>query len=582
MENTVKRRLAAILAADVVGYSQLMGEDEAGTLLAVRKLQDEVIEPHIVEHYGNLFKVMGDGFLAEFPSVVNAVACAVVIQQTVTARAMGVSGVHQIELRIGVHLGDVIVEKGDVYGDGVNIAVRIEGLSPPGGLAVSAMVHESIGNRLDLAFEDMGDQHLKNIAKPVRVYRLSPMSKRPSGPRRFEMAKSTIAVLPFINLSGDVEQEYFSDGITEDIIIDLSKISGLMVVARNSSFAYKGKVTDIRQVGRDLGVKAVLEGSIRRSGGRVRISAQLIDSTTGGCLWAERYDRELTDIFALQDQVTREIVAALHVKLKPSEQLQLTSRRGGNIEAHDHFLLGRELLFGKEKSRSTFERAVAAFTRAVECDEESAEGFAGLALAYCQEYLNRWVNLPDALGLARQFAESAVAKGPNEPFAQYVAAVVNTWSRNLAEARDSAERALALSPSYALGRGTLAVVKMYQGEPLAAISDLETAMRLDPVYTQHYLHFLGTAYLLCGKFDESAVAFRERIRLAPNTDISRALLASVLGHLGEVDEARRVWAEIKTLNPGYSFEEHMGHIPFQNSSQGDVIVSGLAKAALPA
>ena len=284
--------------------AELMGEDEAGALAAVRKLRAEVIDPKVAEHQGRLFKSMGDGFLVEFPSVVNAVACAAAIQTAMAARNADQPDDRQLQLRIGVHLGDVISEGGDVYGDGVNVAARIEGLAPPGGVAVSAMVHDNVGSRLDLAFEDMGEQQLKNIAKPLRVYRLA-ASTRPAAPAAVvERTKPSIAVLPFTNMSGDAEQEYFSDGITEDIITELSRFRNLFVIARNSSFTYKGRAVDVKKVGQELGVAYVLEGSVRRAGNRVRITAQLIDAETGNHVWADRFDRELTDVFAVQDEIT--------------------------------------------------------------------------------------------------------------------------------------------------------------------------------------------------------------------------------------------------------------------------------------
>ena len=281
-DNTIERRLAAILAADVVGYSRMMGEDEAGTLSLVRSLRSDLIEPKIVEHKGRLFKTMGDGFLAEFPSVVNAVACAVAIQQAVDVRTSSLPSDAQAKLRIGVHLGDVIVESGDVYGDGVNIASRIEGLAPPGGLVVSAMVHDNIGNRLDLAFEDLGEQNFKNIATPVKIYRLATVTPSMFRPVLALPDKPSIAVLPFANMSSDPEQEHFADGLTEDLITDLSRNAGLFVIARNSSFVYKGKSVDVRRIASDLGVRYLLEGSARRAAGKVRINVQLIDAIGGG------------------------------------------------------------------------------------------------------------------------------------------------------------------------------------------------------------------------------------------------------------------------------------------------------------
>ena len=382
-------------------------------------------------------------------------------------------------------------------------------------------------------------------------------------------------------MSGDPEQEYFSDGITEDIITDLSKIAGLMVVARNSSFAYKNKSPDVRIVGRELGVASVLEGSIRRAGNRVRITAQLIDAATGGHLWAERYDRDLADIFELQDEVTLQIVEALKVKLRPAEKALLASSRTSNVEAHDCFLRGRELSLGSTNNRDVFERMIAAFKRAIELDPAYAEPYAGLAFAYCLDFQNHWADTPDALGLAAHFAAQAIEKGPNEPYVHCVAAIIKFWQRDLEAAKAAAEKALALNPNYALAYGSRGLIELYLGHPLAAIPHIERAMRLDPAFTHQYVHFLGSAYLVAGQYDAAAAAFRERIRLMPKTDLSRAFLASALGHLGEFADAQHVWHELKDINPRYSFEEHLARLPFQNQADGEKIREGLAKAELP-
>ena len=346
VEAHTNRRLSAILAADVVGYSRMMGADEAGTLAALKHHREAVFDPAVAEHNGRVVKLIGDGTLVEFASVVDGVRCAIAIQRAARAQAEA-SG---IVLRIGVNLGDVIVDGDDIYGDGVNVAARLEPLADPGGICIASIVSESVGKRVDVNFRDGGEVTVKNIERPIRVWKWHPdidpiaQQVRPaqgsSEPSKAE--RPSVAVLPFTNMSGDFEQEYFSDGISEDIITDLSKVAGLLVIARNSSFAYKGKNPDIRAVGRELGVKSVLEGSIRRAGNRVRITAQLIDAADGGHLWAERYDRDLTDIFAVQDEVTRSIVDALKVALTPSEIARISDSPTRNIEAHDLFLKGRE------------------------------------------------------------------------------------------------------------------------------------------------------------------------------------------------------------------------------------------------
>ena len=382
-EERLQRRLTAIFAADVVAYSRLMGANEAGTLAALKAHRKEVVDGRIAEHQGRIVKLTGDGMLVEFPSVVNAVACATEIQRKMRERNIDVPQDRRIEFRIGVHLGDIIFEDNDIYGDGVNVAARIESIARPGGVAVSGSVRDNVGNRLELAFEDMGEQVLKNIDRPVRVYNISldtPLpdlataQKARAAPSATD--KPSIAVLPFNNMSGDPEQEYFVDGITEDIITDLSKISGLSVIARNSAFTYKGKSVDIQDVCRRFNVATVLEGSVRKAGHRVRITAQLIDGKDGTHLWADRYDRDLTDIFEVQDDVTRRIVDALKVTLSPGEKERLADTKTSNLAAYDYLLRGREFMLGKEKNRETFEQATTYFKRALELDPNYSQAYA--------------------------------------------------------------------------------------------------------------------------------------------------------------------------------------------------------------
>jgi adenylate cyclase len=440
--------------------------------------------------------------------------------------------------------------------------------------------------KVSAPFTDAGELQLKNIQSPLRAWRwdgeacVEPVAAMT--PEAAADARPSIAVLPFTNMSGDPEQEYFSDGITEDIITDLSKIAGLMVVARNSSFSYKNKSPDIRVVGRELGVTSVLEGSIRRAANRVRITAQLIDAGTGGHLWAERYDRDLTDIFALQDEVTSRIVESLKLTLAPEQRALRTTRRTNSIEAHDWFLRGRELITNTvNKDREFFDRVVALFRRAAELDPEYAEPFAGLAMAYILDWQNRWSGIPDALALAASFSALAIEKGPAEPYAHQAAAIIAFWQGDLARSKAETEQTLALNPNCAEAYATRGVVEIYSGRPLAAIPMIRRAILLDPVYTQQYLHFLGSAQLVAGQYEAAAATFRERIRLASNTDVSRAFLACALGHLGETVEARRVWCDLKEVNPGYSLDDHLARLPFQDPADGERIREGLAKAGLP-
>lgn len=580
------RKLAAILAADVVGYSRLMGADEAGTLAALKQHREAVFDPAVTEHKGRVVKLIGDGTLVEFGSVVDAVKCALAIQRAVKALKPPKGG--GITLRIGVNLGDIIIDGDDIYGDGVNVAARLEPLAEPGGVCISSIVNESVGNRIDVPFRDSGEVSVKNIARPIRVWKWHPDSEAASPQASATTAIAepdkpeppSIAVLPFDNMSNDPEQEYFSDGITEDIITDLSKVAGLLVIARNSSFAYKGKSFDIRAVGRELGVKSVLEGSIRRAGNRVRITAQLIDAATGGHIWAERYDRDLTDIFAVQDEVTNQIVAALKVKLSPVEAARIADTPTDSPEAHDLFLKARELIYGQRHGREIFDRIVSLLGRAIEIDPDFAEAYAGLGMAHNLDFQNRWTGAPDAFERAMHFATLGVEKGPNVAFAHFVAAVMAIWSRDLEKARRESEAALALNPNFASGLGTLALVDIYSGNPKAAVPLAERAMRLDPGFSHQTLHFLGTAYLVDGKYETAAATFRERIRLSPKTDLSRGLLVSALGHLGEVEEAQRVWAEVKAISPKYSFAGHLARLPFTNPADAERLREGFAKAGV--
>jgi adenylate cyclase len=392
--------------------------------------------------------------------------------------------------------------------------------------------------------------------------------------------KPSIAVLPFQNMSGDTEQEYFADGIADDIITDLSKISGLLVIARNSSFAYKGKSVDIRAVGRELGVRSVLEGSIRRVNNRVRITAQLINAADSAHLWAERYDRDLTDIFAVQDEVTHHIVDALKIKLTPGEAARIADIPTNSLEAHDLFLRGREILHGRKWNREIFDTAVAIFRSAIELDPNYAEAYAGLSWAYLFDFHNHLTASPDVLDVAEHFANLAMEKGPKVPFAHWIVAAVATWKRNLERTKDETEIALALNPNYALAYATRGNAELYSGNPLAAIPFFDRAIRLDPAYSQQYIHFIGSAYLVAGKYEAAAASFRERVRLAPETDLSRGLLVSALGHLGDIDETRRIWAELKQINPNYSFAKHLARLPFSNPADVARIKDGFAKTGL--
>ena len=582
----IQRRLAAILAADVVGYSRLMEADEAGTLAALRAHRKELIDPRIAEHGGRTVKLMGDGALVEFASVVDAVECAVAIQRTIAELNAGIPEDRRIVFRIGINVGDIIIEGEDIYGDGVNVAARLEGIAESGGIAISEDAWRQVQGKVASDFIDLGPQSLKNIARPVRVYRVelgAGSVTQPTAPALASPDKPSIAVLAFQNMSGDPEQEYFADGITEDVITDLSKVSGLLVIARNSSFAYKGKTVDIRVVARELGVRSVLEGSIRRAGNRVRITAQLIDAETGGHLWADRFDRELSDVFAVQDEVTRRIVDALKIKLSPSEAAMLDAVKTTNSKAHDSFLLGREVLWGTIRNRDVFERSTDLFAQAIAEDPSYGEPYAGLAMAQVLNWQFHWTDdWSQSLEKAERHVDLALQKSPQVAFVHYVASVFYLWKKDLDRSAAEADAALNLNPNYAQAHNSRGIVNIYGGQPLAAVPHIEQAIRLDPAFKQLYIHFLGSAYLVAGKFEAASALFKERIQLAPKTDLSRAFLAVALGHLGEAEEAGRVWRELMEINPKYSFAEHVGRLPFRDQADIDHLAEGLSKAGIPA
>jgi adenylate cyclase len=586
-EPRINRRLAAVLAADVVGYSRLMGADEAGTLAALKRHREIVFDPAVVAHNGRIVKLIGDGTLAEFGSVVDAVNCALAVQRPAAPMPDASPRLPAIVLRIGINLGDVIIDSDDIYGDGVNVAARLEALARPGGICVSSVVHESVGNRIDVRFRDGGNMAVKNIDRPIRVWTWHPGDTATAPPPSTvrpapNIQKLSVAVLPFTNMSGDPEQEYFSDGISEDIITDLSKISGLMVISRNSCFTYKGRSVDVRAVGRDLGVRFVLEGSVRRAGNRVRITAQLIDTKTGGQLWAERFDRDLSDLFAVQDDVTRRIVDALEVTLSPAEKARLADGGTSDVDAYDQLLRAREFLIGETKNRETFERSVEFITRAIELDPDYSLAYACLAWAYVLEYQNRWSsNSDDSLRLAKLNVDRAIEKDPNEPLARVAASMIATLGQDFERAKSEADLALVFNPNSAEAYACLGNICTFLGRPLEAIPLIERAILLDPAYDQQYLHLLGVANLLAGKYETAAAALRQRILLVPWTDFSRAALASALGHLGDLDEARRIWGELEQINPQYSFDGHFGRLPYKNPEDVRRIADGLAKAGLP-
>ncbi len=579
----MERRLAAIFAADVAGYSRLIGVDEEGTIERFQAHRRELFDPKIAEHQGHIVKMTGAGFLVEFASPVRAVRCAIEIQQGMADRNADVPEDRRIEFRIGINLGDIVVEDGDIYGDCVNVAARLEGIAEPGTIYISRAVREFIQDRAEIVPEDLGEKVLKNIAAPVRVFRVSPLGlatdRAPAGPPPVP-DKPSIAVLPFMNMSSDIEQEYFSDGITEDLISDLSKVSGLFVIARNSSFAYKGRSVKVQDIARDLGVRFVLEGSIRKAGTRVRITAQLIDATNGGHLWAERFDRDLTDIFETQDEVVEKIVSVLSVTLTKREEERIARRGTSNLKAYEFWLRGREAL-----SRSTRESAAEAkalHRKAIEEDPRFATAHAGLSLVGISEYASGWTNDPaQTLNEAERWARRALELDPQEPVSYMALGNVLLWRRQHDAALAEFRQMTAIDPNFAQGHMATAVGLTYAGQPAEALEAFAFAMRLDPHFPGIVLHFVAQAHFALGDYDAASRLLRERVARNPATDSSRLLLASCYGHLGKIDEARSVWSDMLAINPDISLAQRERVLPYKDARDFQRIVEGLNKAGLP-
>ena len=582
----MERRLAAILAADVVGYSRLMGLDEEGTLAALKAHRRELIDPKVAEHRGRFVKLTGDGALIEFASAVDALRCAVEMQRGMAERNTETPADRRIVFRIGINVGDIIVDENDIFGDGVNVAARLEGIAEPGGICISRTVHDQIGNRLDVSFSDMGEQALKNIDHAVRAFRVgigaeAALASHPGPPSRKQPDdRPSIAVLAFNNMSGDSEQEYFSDGISEDIITDLSKLPGLHVIARNSSFAYKGRAVDVTQVGRDLGVRYVLEGSVRKAGNRVRVTGQLIDAPTGAHVWADRYDRDLTDIFAVQDELTQEIISALKIRLTPEQQDRRTRKRTIDVQAYNLFLRGREqalMLSGSNniEARRLLERAIA-----IEPEYGAAHAF--LAFTHLNDYVMDRIRVGvDFLDGVLERVELAIAMDEEDPYPHYVHALTLLWKRDYDRAMAAANRCKELSPSSAEGYLETASIQFYSGHPEASLESLKEYMRLDPLYPEIALYFVAQAQEALGEYEAAISTLKRRLERNPTSETSYALLAACYGHLGRHDESRAAWEEVMRIAPDFSINRRRQLLPFKDPAMFERRLEGMRKAGIP-
>ncbi len=627
----MERKLAAIFSPDVVGYSRLMGDDEEATIRTLTAYR-EVISS-LVQHYrGRVVDAPGDNLLAEFASVVDAVRCAVDIQQSLKTKNADLLEHRQMQFRIGINLGDVIVEGERLYGDGVNIAARLEGLAEPGGIYISGTVYDQVKSKLTLSYEDLGPQQVKNIAEPVRVYRVGvdessghqvashksraeapkPHRMRPAHQIRAGLVllavvgaavrywlspipstqhptpstsaalplpdKPSIAVLPFTNMSGDPGQEYFSDGMTEDLITDLSKISGLFVIARNSTFVYKSKPVDIRAVSRELGVQYVLEGSVQKASDRLRINAQLVDATTGAHVWAERYDRALQDLFALQDEVGQKIVFALKVKLTPEEQARFRRFPTNKLEAYDVFLRGWEhfLLYRKE----TNAQARQMFEQAIELDPTYAAAYVTLGGTYWLEGIQGWSQDSQVLEQAFTLTQKAIALDDSLSGAHVLLGDLYLFKKQYDQAIAELERAIALDPNNAFGYLDLGMILIYVGRSEETIGLEEKAMRLDPHYPVPWLNMLGYAYHGTGRDEEAIGVLKKALARNPDFLPAHINLAVIYSERGQEKEAREETAEILRLNPQFSLEATRQTWPIKDPVVLERHITALRKAGL--
>jgi adenylate cyclase len=573
---TQTRRLAAILAADVAGYSRLIGADEGGTLQRLRAIREELIDPTIASHHGRLVKTTGDGLLVEFGSVVDALRCATEVQREMVARNASVPQDRRIDYRIGVHQGDIVVEDGDIFGDGVNVAARLEGLAEPGGICVSARVQEDAAGKLDLAFEDMGEQRLKNIARPVRVYRLRGRATAGGAmdavrPPLALPDKPSVAVLPFTNMSADPEQEFFGDGIAEDVITALSRYPSLFVIARNSSFTYKGRAVDVKQIGRELGVRYVLEGSLRRSGNRIRVTAQLVEAETGKHVWAERYDRDLAEIFAVQDEITEAVTIAIAPAIAEAEQQRAMRKPPGSLDAWAAYQRG--LWHLNKVTSEDIALAEKFFQQAVDLDPSFAGGYKGLGWAQADAADFGRRGLPEAMTSAEALGRRAVALDSAD--AEALSLLANALYRR---GDYEAERALTISPNLAGAHAARGATLIFAGRRKEGIAALERSVRLDPRRSAMRLNQIALALYFSWEYASSIEAAHRAIRSYPDFPNTYRWLAAALGQLGRIDEAKGALEKAVAIAPA-AFDMYVrGRVPWMQPEDHAHMLEGLRKA----
>ncbi|HEV2546810.1 MAG TPA: adenylate/guanylate cyclase domain-containing protein [Stellaceae bacterium] len=582
----VQRRLAAILAADVAGYSRLIGVDEEGTIARLKALRRELIDPTIASHGGRIVKTTGDGILIEFASVVDAVRCAVEMQRGMASRSGDIPSEKRIEFRVGIHLGDVVVEGDDLLGDGVNMAARLEGIAEPGAICLSGDAYRQVQGKIEIAAEDLGEQRLKNIAQSVRVYRVStPEPAHKIVPALALPDKPSIAVLPFQNMSGDPEREYFADGVVEEIITALSRFHSLFVIARSSSFTYKGRAVDVKQVGRELGVRYVLEGSVRKAASKVRITGQLIDTSTGTHLWAQRFDGSLEDIFDLQDQVTVSVVGAITPKLEQAEIERAKRKPTERLDAYDYYLRG--IASYHQFTKESHEEALRLFYRAIELDPDFASAYGMAVRCYIWRKANKWISdrvkeIAETARLARRATE--LGKEKEDAFAlcfggHGVAYVVG----DLDDGSAMIDRALGINPNLADAWSSSGWVRTFRGEPEVAIDLFARAMRLSPLDPMMFVRQGGTAqaHFFAGRYDEASSWAERALQERPTFIHAICVLAAGSALSGRLEEAHRAIARLRQLDPAFRIADLGDWTPLRRPQDRANYADGLRKAGLP-
>jgi len=581
-EAIAQRRLAAIVAADVAGYSRLMAADEAGTLAALRQVWADHFNPTVATYMGRIVKMMGDGALVEFASAVNAVECAVAIQRAMANYNKSRPGLEPIKFRIGVNLGDVIVEGDDIFGNGVNVAVRLEGHAPKGGMLVSDSVHTQVKGKIGIAFVDSGELSLKNIETPVRVWRWADDVLATGVPERASPAPSempSIAVLPFTNISGDPEQELFADGLVEDIITTLSKLAGLRVIARNSSFVYKGRAVDVREAANQLGVRYVLEGSVRKSANRIRINAQLIDAGSGSHVWAERYDRAVDDIFAVQDEITLVLATEMQVKLTEGEQARLHYTTTSNVAAWTHWVQGlshyRRAITEEESAA-----ALACWNRALALDPTSAALNAMVGFEHVVDArFGWWDDRSTALAKATNYAGQALKLDPENADAHITSGFTTLMKGSYDKAVAHARRAVQIAPGSADVATYACFILAWSGYPGEAVAHGERAMTLSPNYPGQYLGILGNAYRLSGRIEEAIAAFRAYHARSPGFGLVD--LVTVYQQTGRPEEAKQAAEQLLSIRRNFTIA-NWAKTQFRADEAGlEADVAALRAAGLP-